>query len=248
MKKLFLILALLILGSFWTQGAFANTYPGCYKGYGPASPLYNGTNGDKWTTDGWCVDGYGIFTPQTGITTSSTQPNTQGGFAIPVVNFNIGPTGATGAPVAVTTFDSLIPQQTGSIIVDYGGYSISATVDSLKGSGGHYVLPPAQPGMIFTVVSASQSVITVDTMTPGFASTSGIATTEGLTFTTSDIIEWSPTGTAMTAGQSIKSPGNAGDGVTLVCPFKGIWVIKDMLGQVGGIATVDALWTVISTQ
>ncbi len=246
MRKLFLVLALLILGSFMSQGAFAataapNTYPACYHGYGVGDPLYNGTNGDQLTEPGWCIDGYGVLQPNNIMTKSSTQPVTQGGFAVPIINFNYSTT--LNAGPTPSTFDALIPQQTGSIIVDYGAQPITpVTIDTLKGTGAHYMLPPAMPGEIFTIISASQSVITVDTLTPGFA------TTEGLTYPNSDIIEWSPAATGMTAGQAIKSPGNAGDSVTLVCPLAGIWVVKDMLGQLGGIATSDSLWTVSSVQ
>ena len=123
MKKLFLVLALLILGSFVSQGAFAataapNTYPACYHGYGVGDPLYNGTNGDQLTEPGWCIDGYGVLQPNNIMTKSSSQPVTQGGFAVPIINNNYSTTlNATANP---TTFDALIPQQTGSYIVDYG--------------------------------------------------------------------------------------------------------------------------------
>ena len=246
-KKLGLLLALLML--MGTQGAFANSnsyaaaggYPSCYKGYGVGDPLYNGTNGDRWAVQGWCVDKNGVLTPQTGITVNTTQPVSQGGFAVPVLNYNVG-TNAGGVIVPESTFDTLLAQQTGTIIVDYGGYSTTATIDTLKGSGGHYVLPPAMPGETFTIISASQSVITVDTLNSAFA------TGEGFTYANADTIEWSPSGTGMTAGQNIKSPGNAGAMVTLTSTVAGQWQITNMQGQIGGIATSDSLWTVISTQ
>ena len=245
-KKLGLLLALLML--MGTQGAFANSnsyaaaggYPACYKGYGVGDPLYNGTNQDRWSVTGWCVDGNGVLIDKP-ITTSSTQPNSQGGMAVPVLNYNVG-TNAGGVIVPESTFDTLLAQQTGTIIVDYGGYSTTATIDTLKGSGGHYVLPPAMPGEIFTIVSASQSVITVDTLTSAFA------TGEGFTYANADTIEWSPNGTGMTAGQSIKSPGNAGAMVTLISNIAGQWQVTNMQGQIGSNATSDSLWTVISTQ
>src|SRR5689334_13014491 len=109
MKKLLAILALLVLSSAWVQGAFAanvygTKYPSCYKGYGSGGSGYNGTNKDRWAVKGWCVDDYGILEPQTGITTNSQYPNSQGGFAVPIVNANTGPTGASGAPVPLATF------------------------------------------------------------------------------------------------------------------------------------------------
>ena len=244
MKKLFFLALLGLI--LMTQGAFAanvapNAYPACYQGYGTTSSKYNGTNGDSATFKGWCVDGFGVLTPVTGMSTSTSQPNSQGGMAIPVVNANVGPN-AGGTAVPLATFDALIAQQTGSVIVDYGGYSTTSTIDTLKGSGGHYVLPPAMPGEVFTIVSASQSVITVDTLNTQFA------TTEGLTYANADTIDFSPNATGMTAGQNLKSPGNAGAEITLVCNVAGQWQIQNMQGQIGGVATSDSLWTVISTQ
>lgn len=251
MKKLLLVLALLILGS---SGAFATqTYPSCYQGYGVGSAKYNGTNGDSFNSNGWCIDGNGVLISKS-IATSTTQPNNQGGMAVPVQLVQ-------NAPGPSSTFDSIIPQYTGNYIVDTGGFSTSgtptfansivsnlATIDTLSGRGGHYVLPMAMPGEIITISSSSKSVITVDTMTPALATAFGLTSTTGAAFAAADTIEWSPSGTGMTAGQSIKSPGNAGDMVTLTSPAQGMWVITSMLGQIGSIATSDSLWTVISTQ
>lgn len=241
-KKLGLLLALLML--IGTQGAFANsapnTYPACYQGYGVGDPLYNGTNGDKFDTGGWCIDDYGVLTPKSS-TKDSTHPNTQGGSAQPMYNTNVGTSVISGQQTQPTTYDALIAQQTGSNITDFGGYAITPTIDTLAGTGMHYVLPPAYPGEVFTITSASKSVITVDALTPAFAAT------EGLTLTTADQIEWAPGGTAMTSGQNIKSPGFASDSVTLYCPSQGIWMIKSMIGTLNGVATQDTNWTVIST-
>lgn len=240
MKKLLLVLALLIIGS---QGAFAaaapNTYPACYKGYGATDPLYNGTNGDSQDNKGWCIDGFGVMTPKS-TDVNSTNPNIQGGMAVPVDNFNVGASASVAAPAA--TFDALIAQQTGHIIVDYGGFSTTATINTLKGSGGHFMLPPAMPGEQLTIVSASQSVITVDTLTPQFA------LTEGLIYPLTDTIEFSTFGSGMAAGQNLKSPGNAGAAITLVSNVAGQWQVTNMQGQIGNVATSDSLWTVISTQ
>lgn len=255
MKNLFLVLALLILGSFVSQGAFAISagtansaaatggYPACYQGYGVGDPLYNGTNEDKFDTGGWCIDDYGVLQPKKS-TVDSSHPNTQGGWAVPVLNVNVGGINlVNGTPtVTMSTYDALIAQQTGTTIVDYGGFSTTPTIDTLKGSGGHYVLPPAQPGEIFTIVSASQSVITIDTLTPAFAAT------EGLTYAVADTIDFSPSGVGMTAGQSLKSPGNSGAMITLTSNVAGQWQITNMQGQIGSNTTSDSLWTVISTQ
>lgn len=242
MKKLFFLALLGLI--FITQGAFAasapNTYPSCYKGYGSTSPNYNGTNGDNATWKGWCIDGYGVLEPRP-TTTDSTNPNIQGGIAVPVSNFNVGPN-AGGTSVPAVTFDALIAQQTGNYVVDYGGFSTTATIDTLKGIGGHYVLPPAMPGEEITILSASQSVITVDTLNTAFA------LTEGLIYPNADTIEFSPNGVGMTSGQNLKSPGNAGAEITLVSNVVGQWQVTNQQGQIGNVSTSDSLWTVISTQ
>ncbi len=147
MKKLFLVLALLIIGSFASQGAFALTYPSCYNG----GNVNNGTNKDRFNVKGWCIDDYGVLQPRTDITVTSTQPNSQGGMAVPVVNI-AGP---------YTTYDSLIAQQTGSYITDMGGQ----TSPSATGTGGVYILPTAAPGLIYFFTVGSNSTITVDTLT-----------------------------------------------------------------------------------
>lgn len=232
MKKLLLVLALLILGS---SGAFANTYPKCYQGYGVSDPLYNGTNGDALDTKGWCVDNYGVLIPKN-TTVDSTNPNSQGGMAVPVIV-------VTNKPSAQTTFDVLLPQQTGNYITDTGGFAATVvTMDTLIGSGGHYVLPMAMPGEIYTISSGSRSTITVDVMTPQLATSFGIS---GVT--QSDTIEWSPAGVGVAAGKNIQSTGGAGDSITIYSPAVGMWVITTMVGS-GNVATQDSLWTVISTQ
>lgn len=235
MKKLLLVLALLILTG---QGVFAatvpNKYPACFKGYGTTSANYNGTNGDNADWKGWCVDGFGVLTPKN-TTVDSTNPNSQGGIAVPVLVVTNTP-GNSGV-----TFDALLPQQTGSMILDTGGYAATVvTMDTLVGNGGHYVLPPAMPGELFTISSASKSTITVDTLN------TALALVQGLTYPTADTIEWSPGGTAMTAGQNLKSPGFAGDSISLYSPATGMWMITSMQGG-SNTATQDSIWTVVNT-
>lgn len=147
MKKLFLVLALLMIG-FGSQGAFAAfTYPGCYDGGNHT----NGTNKDRFNVHGWCIDDYGVLTPDIGMMTSSSYPNSQGGMSVPTINI-AGP---------YSTYDSLIAQQTGSYITDMGGQ----TSPSSTGSGGVYILPTASPGLIYYLTVGSNSTITVDTLT-----------------------------------------------------------------------------------
>lgn len=248
MKKLLLVLALLILGS---SGAFAGTpnlYPKCFQGYGSASSNYNGTNGDSFTTKGWCVDGFGVLVPKATVV-DTTNPNNQGGMAVPVQLVQ-------NAPSLQSTYDSLLYQQTGNYIADTGGFQTSgnplfansivtslATIDTLTGRGGHYVLPPAMPGEIVTVSSVSKSTITVDVMTPQLAAVYGFTSP----LITADTIEWSPAGVGVAAGKNLQSTGGAGDSVTLYSPGVGMWIVTTMVGS-GNVATQDSLWTVISTQ
>lgn len=241
MKKLMLVLALFLLT---TSGAFAanvapNAYPSCYQGYGASDPLYNGTNGDGSDFKGWCIDDFGVLIPKNNLTKDSTHPNSQGGMASPVYSYNVG-NNPGGVSQPASTYDALIAQQTGAYIVDYGGYSQTPTIDTLSGTGGHYVLPPAYPGIKISISSASKSVITVDTLGSAFA------TTEGLIYAVADTIEFSPAGVGMTAGQNLKSPGYAGDSITLYCAVQGQWQVDSMQGATT-VATSDALWTVIST-
>lgn len=250
MKKLLLVLALLIVGASCAFAGTPNKYPQCYQGYGATSGNYNGTNGDAFSSKGWCIDGFGVFTPKN-TTVDSTNPNANGGMAVPVQLVQT-------APSAQTTFDSLLYQQTGNYIVDAGGFQTSgtpifsnsivasmATIDTLSGRGGHYVLPPAMPGEFFTVSSASKSTITVDVMTPALAAVYGFTTPS--VATGADTIEWSPAGVGMAAGKNLQSTGGAGDSITLFSPAVGMWVVTGMVGS-SNLATQDSLWTVISTQ
>lgn len=211
MKKLLLVLALLLLTM---NGAFAVTYPSCSKG----GSVANGTNGDSFKTNGWCVDGYGVLTPETGMTTSSTQPNSQGGMAVPVIAVNT-PIYTSASPLV------LIPQQTGSYISDMGG----VTADSLVGMGGHYRLPTAAAGLIYTFSVGSKSTITIDVVDAvdsiQMNANSGSGQVVGPTLNS----------------QSIKNPGSPGDSITLWSPGAGKWLVGSMSGYVLG-STVDTVW------
>ena len=141
MKKLFLVLALLIVGLFTSQGAFASCNT---AGVGPT---------DKWDVTGRCVDPYGVMWPKT-ISTNSQQITNQGGSADPVIYF------ASGSPTGfAVTYDSLSNQQTGQDIVDMGN------VSSGVGFGGVYILPAAQAGLTYLFITGTKSTITIDTLT-----------------------------------------------------------------------------------
>jgi hypothetical protein len=137
MKKLFLVLALLVLGSIWTQGAFA----AC------------STDTDRFDTHGWCIDHYGVFTPKA-IATDSQQISAQGGVMSPVL-YVAGP---------YSTYSTLSAQQSGSVIIDMGG-ATGLTADTVTGRGGEYILPTAASGESFTFTVGSNSTITIDTLT-----------------------------------------------------------------------------------
>ncbi len=141
MKKLLLVLALLILGSFASQGAFASCNT---AGVGP---------GDKWDVTGSCIDPFGQRWPKA-IPTNSQQIAAQGGSADPVIYF------ASGSPTGgAVTYDSLNAQNTGNDIVDMGN------VVTGVGAGGVYILPAASVGLVYQFVVGSQSTITIDTLT-----------------------------------------------------------------------------------
>ncbi len=149
MKKLFLVLALLILGSFASQGAFAVCDP----------------NTDRFGVHGWCVDNYGTLTPKA-MTTSSQQIASKGGKQEPVNNIT----------ASYTTYDTLSSQQTGLITVDMGGQTANSGV---VGSGGEHILPLAAPGLFYTFIVGSLSTITIDTLTNADSILLGAQTSAG---------------------------------------------------------------------
>lgn len=194
MKKLFLVLALLILSSIWTQGAFATC----------------NSDTDKFNTSGWCIDKFGELTPQT-IATGGTQTANQGGYQVPVVTVT-----------APTSAYSITSQQTGSVFADMGG----VTSDTVAGAiGSKYILPRAAVGLMYTFTVGAKETITVDTLD------------------TSDKILYSPSGTSLQMGDSIKNPGQAGDAVTLVATRANRWSITNQNGSSSTSgSTIDTLW------
>ncbi len=179
MKKLLLVLALLIIGSFWSQGAYA---------------VCN-SNTDRWSVKGWCVDFQGQLTPQTGLSTNSSDLASQGGYQVPVVYL-----ATANTPQTITAVKS------GTVFTDSGG----VTTDTLTGFGSKWTLPRATVGLVYTIATGSISTITVDTLD------------------TSDTFFFSTSGTGSQMGDSIKSPGQAGDAVTVVCTKAGTWTITSM--------------------
>lgn len=194
MKKLWLVLALLILGSFASQGAFA---------------VCN-TDTDKFDTKGWCIDNNGVLTPKA-LETNGTATGYYGGSQSTI----IVTTAAGPGPISLTAAES------GSTIIDMGG----VTSDTLAGSGNKYILPRAALGLKYIFTVGAKETITVDTLD------------------LSDTFLYSPGGTGLQMGDSIKNPGQAGDTVTVTSGQANRWSITSQAGSssVGG-TTIDTLW------
>lgn len=121
----------------------------------------------------------------------------------PYKNYNNGSL-STASPVTLSITDS------GRTITDFGGKTAGSSV---AGWGLKYVLPACTSstlGATYTVSTATKTTVTVDTAS------------------TSDTIAYSISGTALDAGDSIKSTGQAGDSVSLVCGASGVWSITQM--------------------
>jgi len=110
----------------------------------------------------------------------------------------------TAANTAVT----ILAKQSGTVFSDLGG----VTSDTLSGYGSKYTLPRATVGLTYTLTVGSLSTATLDTLD------------------TSDTFMYSISGTGLDMGDSIKSTGQAGDSVTVVCAKAGTWSIKSMKG------------------
>lgn len=103
------------------------------------------------------------------------------------------------------TNNLLAASESGKRLSDTGG---AATGSS--GFGSKHILPRASAGLSYTITAATKSFVTVDTLD------------------TQDTIRYSISGTALAAGESIKSTGQAGDSVTLYSPAANVWDIQDM--------------------
>lgn len=209
MKKLFLVLALLILGSLSSQGAYA----ACNY-----ANQVSGQPGDSFNTKGWCIDGYGVLTPHIGRVTNSQDLSTVGAYRVPVSYDSIANTNVS--------FNS---QQSGLVMVDSGG----VTTDTLKGYGSKFILPGCNTGVLTTGTTPTGGLLTTQGMT--FTLTVGSQSFSTLdTLNTSDTFMYSISGTGFQMGDSMKSTGQAGDSVTVVCSSglanTGVWVVKDMHG------------------
>lgn len=208
MKKLFLALALLVIGVFaGNPVAFAM----CNNNNQVA-----GQNGDGFDSIGWCIDGYGALTPHVGRTVNSQYLSTSGAFRVPVA-YN----------ATANTTVSFNSQQSGLVMVDSGG----VTSDTLTGSGSKFILPACNSGVLSSPATSGQLTTQgmMYTLTVGSKS---FATLDTLNL--ADTFMYSISGTGQAMGDSIKSTGQAGDSVTVVCVPEnnntGVWVVKDMHG------------------
>lgn len=101
------------------------------------------------------------------------------------------------------TPNQLIETESGKVLVDTGGASGIALA---AGNGGSkHTLPRAAPGLNYKICTGSRAVITVDTID------------------TSDLIEVSISGTALDAGDSLRSTGQAGECLTVTSTVANKW-------------------------
>lgn len=107
---------------------------------------------------------------------------------------------------AANTPVTILAKQSGTVFSDLGG----VTSDTLAGYGSKFTLPRATVGLTYTLTVGSKSYATLDTLD------------------TADTFMFSISGTGFAMGDSMKSTGQAGDSVTVVCTQAGKWSIKDM--------------------
>lgn len=101
--------------------------------------------------------------------------------------------------------------ESGKVITDMGGRTAGSA--QLCPGGSKFTLPRAAAGLTFTIMDGTKCFSTVDTLD------------------TNDIILNSISGTVMAAGESLKSPGQAGDSVTLTSTSANQWSVTDMRGS-----------------
>lgn len=101
------------------------------------------------------------------------------------------------------TPQTITAAESGYFFTDSGG----VTSDTLIGYGSKWVLPRATIGLKYTLSTGSKSTVTLDTVD------------------TADTFLFSISGTGLQMGDSIKSSGQAGDSVTVVCAKAGTWTV-----------------------
>lgn len=113
------------------------------------------------------------------------------------------------ANTAANTPVTILAQQSGTVFSDLGG----VTSDTLSGMGSKFTLPRAVVGLNYTLTVSTKSSSTIDTVD------------------TADTFMNSISGTGSQMGDSLKSPGQAGDSVQVVCVQAGKWSITAMRGS-----------------
>lgn len=110
------------------------------------------------------------------------------------------------ANTAANTAVAILAKQSGTVFSDLGG----VTSDTLTGFGSKFTLPRATVGLNYTLSVGSKSTATLDTLD------------------TADTFMYSISGTGLDMGDSMKSTGQAGDSVSVVCTQAGKWSISSM--------------------
>lgn len=153
---------------------------------------------------------YRVYTDNTGTFTFGTDTSIK----YPYQTYTF-----TGAPaVRGAGIKLLVTSDSGSTILDTMQKTLSLlTSPTLTGGGAKYVLPPAGDattlGTRFTITTAAQGYITLDT------------------YSTSDVILYSISGTGLDAGDSLKSAGQAGDSITVQCNSANTWTVINVKGS-----------------
>lgn len=126
---------------------------------------------------------------------------------------NVGAYGGMQVPVytltTANTAQTLSAVKSGFYLNDSGG----VTSDTLAGFGSKWTLPRATVGLKYILTVGSKSYATLDTLD------------------TADTFLFSISGTGLAMGDSIKSTGQAGDTVSVVCTTAGKWSITQMKGS-----------------
>lgn len=148
-----------------------------------------------------------------GAFAASCEPNTDkwniGAFCITSQDTLIPTTSAGQQVIYETTTtvaeNALSHNETGKVITDYG-----VRYGTISAACSKHVLPRAAVGLEFTLIAGSKCTTTLDTVDAN------------------DTILYTISGTALDAGDSIKSTGQAGDSVTVTSTRANEWSIRQM--------------------
>lgn len=116
---------------------------------------------------------------------------------------------------AVSIAHQFVTADSGTVLTDYGGIAASTTTPVTIGYGSIHRLPPCNSsglGLRYTVAVGSRAFVTLDT------------------YDLTDVILYSISGAGLSAGDSVKSTGQAGDEVSVQCNAANTWTVVDMKG------------------